>query len=57
MTLLGHDMFNEYIENVRSRGKIYFTSQEIRQALSVTDNAVRLGLSRLKRVCRYPKCR
>jgi len=42
-------MFIEYIEQLRSGGKRYFTSQEIMQALNLHYDAARAGLSRLKR--------
>lgn len=42
-------MFIEYLEKLLSTGKRYFTSQEIRQDLSVSDDAARAGLYRLKR--------
>ena len=49
MSLLGHRMFIEYLEKLRSGGKRYFTSQEIMQTLKVSYGAARAGLSRLKR--------
>jgi predicted transcriptional regulator of viral defense system len=42
-------MFIEYLENLRSSGKRYFTSQEIVQALKLSAGAARAGLYRLKR--------
>ncbi|MBI1954015.1 MAG: type IV toxin-antitoxin system AbiEi family antitoxin [Proteobacteria bacterium] len=42
-------MFIEYLEKLRSRGKRYFTSQEIIQDLSLSGDAARAGLYRLKR--------
>jgi predicted transcriptional regulator of viral defense system len=42
-------MFVEYLEKLRSTGKRYFTSQEIIQDLSLTADAARAGLYRLKR--------
>ena len=49
MTLLGHYMFTEYLEKLRSTGRRYFTSQEIIQDLGLSSDAVKSGLSRLKR--------
>ncbi len=42
-------MFREYLENLRSRGKRCFTSQEIIQDLNLSAEATRAGLYRLKR--------
>jgi predicted transcriptional regulator of viral defense system len=47
--LLGHDMYYKYIENLRSSGKRYFTSKEIKRDLNLSDVAARSGLYRLKR--------
>jgi predicted transcriptional regulator of viral defense system len=49
MTLLGHAMFSEYLEKLRSTGRRYFTSQEIIKDLGLSDDAARSGLYRLKR--------
>lgn len=42
-------MFIKYLEKLRSEGKRYFTSQEIKQTLNLSYGAARAGLSRLKR--------
>lgn len=42
-------MFIKYLEKLRSGGKRCFTSQEIMQALNLSYDAARAGLSRLKR--------
>ncbi len=49
MTLLGHIMFFEYLEKLRSTGRTYFTSQEIIKDLGLSDSAARSGLYRLKK--------
>ncbi len=42
-------MFVEYLEKLRSGGKRYFTSQEVIKDLSLSGDAARAGLYRLKR--------
>lgn len=42
-------MYYEYLENLRSLGKRYFTSKDIRDDLNVSNIAARCGLYRLKR--------
>lgn len=42
-------MYYEYLESLRSSGKRYFTSEEIRKDLNISDAAARSGLYRLKR--------
>jgi len=49
MSLLGHAMFARYLEKLRSTGRRYFTSQEIIKDLSLSEDAARSGLYRLKR--------
>jgi hypothetical protein len=46
--LLGHNMFAEYLEKLRSTGGRYFTSQRIIKDLKLSNNAARSGLYRLK---------
>jgi predicted transcriptional regulator of viral defense system len=42
-------MFSGYLEKIRSTGKKYFTSQEIIQDLSLSNDAAKSGLYRLKK--------
>ncbi len=42
-------MFAKYLEKLRSTGRRYFTSQEIREDLSISNVAARSGLYRLKK--------
>lgn len=49
MLLLGHTLFSEYLEELRSNGRRHFTSEEIRSELKLSDSAARSGLYRLKR--------
>lgn len=49
LTLLGHIMFSEYIQKLRASGRRYFTSEEIRAELQLSDNSAKSGLYRLKR--------
>jgi predicted transcriptional regulator of viral defense system len=49
LTLLGHVMYYEYLESLRSSGRRHFTSKEIRKDLNLSDVAARSGLYRLKR--------
>ena len=49
LTLLGHTMFSEYIQQLRARGRRHFTSEEIRAELQLSDSSARSGLYRLKR--------
>ncbi|MCC8369186.1 MAG: type IV toxin-antitoxin system AbiEi family antitoxin [Rickettsia endosymbiont of Oxypoda opaca] len=42
-------MYYEYVENLRSFGKRYFTSEEIRKELNISGNAAKAGLYRLKK--------
>lgn len=48
-TLLGHVVFSEYLEQLRSGGRQHFTSKEIRCELKLSDSAARSGLYRLKK--------
>ena len=48
-TLLGHVMFTEYLDRLRYNGKRYFTSEEIRCELKLSNDAAKSGLYRLKR--------
>ena len=49
LTLLGHTMFSEYIQQLRARGRRHFTSEELRAELQLSDSSARSGLYRLKR--------
>ncbi len=49
LTLLGHTMFSEYIQQLRASGRRHFTSEEIREELQLSDSSARSGLYRLKR--------
>ena len=49
LTLLGHTMFSEYIQQLRASGRRHFTSEEIRAELQLSDSSARSGLYRLKR--------
>lgn len=49
LTLLGHIMFSEYIQQLRASGRRHFTSEEIRAELQLSDSSARSGLYRLKR--------
>jgi predicted transcriptional regulator of viral defense system len=42
-------MFSEYIYKLKSNGMSYFTSEEIRSELALSDSAARSGLYRLKK--------
>lgn len=42
-------MYHEYLESLRSSGRRYFTSEEIRKELSLSDDAAKSGLYRLKK--------
>ena len=42
-------MFSEYIYKLKSNGMSYFTSEEIRSELALSDSATRPGLYRLKK--------
>jgi predicted transcriptional regulator of viral defense system len=45
----GHDMFLEYLDQLRMYGKRHFTFQEIIQDLHISENAAKAGLLRLKK--------
>lgn len=46
---IGHAMFKEYLENLRSQGRRYFTFQEIIQELDLSEDSAKSGLYRLKK--------
>lgn len=45
-------MFAKYLEKLRSSGRRYFTSQEIRKDLDLSDDSAKAGLYRLKKAQR-----
>lgn len=49
MQLLGHSMFIEYLEKLRSQGRRSFTSEQIAKDLETSFASIRSGLSRLKK--------
>ena len=49
MPLTGHDMFSEYLHQLRASGRRSFTSEEIRAELQISASAARSGLYRLKK--------
>ncbi len=49
LTSKGHDMFVEYLENLRMSGRRHFTFQEIVHSLNISENSAKCGLYRLKK--------
>ena len=45
----GHAMFFDYLEKLRMSGRVHFTYQEIIDELSISENAAKTGLYRLKK--------
>jgi predicted transcriptional regulator of viral defense system len=49
LIFLGHSVFVEYLDKLRAEGRPYFTSEEIRNELRLSDFSAKSGLYRLKK--------